>query len=70
MRAQLILGIIAKLTRGSFRYSVMFGAVFGLAAGGLSDLHKYVSGDTPTYGMRISSLFKKKEIEESKLVRE
>lgn len=48
----------------------MFGAVFGLAAGGLSDLHKYVSGDTPTYGMRISSLFKKKEIEESKLVRE
>ncbi|GAA5815387.1 hypothetical protein MFLAVUS_008895 [Mucor flavus] len=50
-----------KLTRGSFRYSVLFGAMFGLAAGGLSDLHRYASGDPPTYVNRLVSLVKKEE---------
>jgi hypothetical protein len=50
---------IARLTRGSFRYSVFFGAMFGLAAGGLSDLHRYASGDTPSYIQKIVSVTKK-----------
>lgn len=37
--------------------------MFGLAAGGLSDLHRYVSGDTPTYGHKLMSLMTKEEQE-------
>ncbi|CAO3645662.1 unnamed protein product [Cunninghamella echinulata] len=44
-----LFSVITKLTRGSFRYSLAFGAVFGLVTGGLSDLHKYASGDSPKY---------------------
>jgi hypothetical protein len=39
----------AKLTRGSVRYSILFGAMFGLATGGLSDLHKMASNQSPSY---------------------
>jgi hypothetical protein len=39
----------------------MFGAMFGLAAGGLSDLHRYASGDTPAYGHWLASMMKKKQ---------
>lgn len=35
--------------------------MFGLAAGGLSDLHRYASGDTPTYVHKLTSLVKKEE---------
>lgn len=35
--------------------------MFGLAAGSLSDLHRYASGDTPTYGHWLVSLVKKEE---------
>ncbi|KAI7893704.1 uncharacterized protein EV154DRAFT_460479 [Mucor mucedo] len=56
-----IFSTLTKLTRGSFRYSVIFGAMFGLAAGGLSDLHRYASGDTPTYGKWLLSLKKEQE---------
>lgn len=35
--------------------------MFGLAAGGLSDLHRYASGDTPTYGKWLLSLKKEQD---------
>ncbi|CEG68309.1 hypothetical protein CU097_006794 [Rhizopus azygosporus] len=38
-----IFSILSKLPKGSFRYSVLFGATFGLVAGGLTELHRYVS---------------------------
>ncbi|KAI9303521.1 hypothetical protein BJ944DRAFT_165295 [Cunninghamella echinulata] len=44
-----LFSVITKLSRGSFRYSLAFGAVFGLVTGGLSDLHRYASGDSPKY---------------------
>ncbi|KAI9024474.1 hypothetical protein CLU79DRAFT_700706 [Phycomyces nitens] len=44
-----IFSAITRLTRGSFRYSVLFGAAFGLATGGLSDLHRYATGHPPSY---------------------
>ncbi|ORZ22543.1 hypothetical protein BCR42DRAFT_433864 [Absidia repens] len=50
-----IFSTITKLSRGSFRYSMMFGALFGLATGGLSDLHKTVSGTPPSYIQWLSS---------------
>ncbi|KAI8376561.1 uncharacterized protein BYT42DRAFT_575054 [Radiomyces spectabilis] len=48
---------LTKLTRGSFRYSILFGATFGLAAGGLSDIHRYVSGQPPSYVQWLRSKF-------------
>jgi hypothetical protein len=42
--------------------------MFGLAAGGLSDLHRYASGDTPTYGHKLISLITKEK--ENKKVKE
>jgi hypothetical protein len=48
------------LSRGSFRYSMVFGALFGLATGGLSDLHKTVSGFPPSYIQWISDKTAKK----------
>ena len=42
----------------------MFGAIFGLAAGGLSDLHKFASGNPPSYGLYLASLVNgKKELD-------
>lgn len=35
--------------------------MFGLAAGGLSDLHRYASGDTPAYIQKMISVPKKNE---------
>ncbi|KAI9311538.1 hypothetical protein BX666DRAFT_938931 [Dichotomocladium elegans] len=52
---------ITKLTRGSARYAVMFGAAFGLAAGGLSDLHRSIAGNPPTYLRNISAHFQKED---------
>ncbi|ORZ23521.1 hypothetical protein BCR42DRAFT_367307 [Absidia repens] len=54
-----IFSSITKLSRGSFRYSLIFGALFGLATGGLSDLHKTVSGTPPSYVNYISGKIKK-----------
>ncbi|KAI8086012.1 uncharacterized protein BX664DRAFT_298315 [Halteromyces radiatus] len=50
---------ITKLSRGSFRYSMVFGALFGLATGGLSDLHKTASGTPPSYIQWLSDKWKK-----------
>ncbi|KAK4515754.1 RNA polymerase C-22 sterol desaturase [Mucor velutinosus] len=59
-----VFSALTRLTRGSFRYSVVFGAIFGLAAGGLSDLHRFASGNPPSYGLYLASLVKgKKEID-------
>ncbi|KAI8061503.1 uncharacterized protein B0P05DRAFT_590666 [Gilbertella persicaria] len=58
-----IFSVLTRLSRGSFRYSMMFGAVFGLAAGGLSDLHRYASGDTPSYGHSLGSWIRKDTID-------
>ncbi|KAI8875172.1 hypothetical protein K501DRAFT_138264, partial [Backusella circina FSU 941] len=44
-----LFSVLTKLTRGSVRYSLFFGAMFGLATGGLSDLHKMASGQPPSY---------------------
>ncbi|EPB86362.1 hypothetical protein HMPREF1544_06901 [Mucor circinelloides 1006PhL] len=55
-----VFSALTRLTRGSFRYSVVFGAIFGLAAGGLSDLHRFASGNPPSYGLYLSSLVKSK----------
>ncbi|KAI9271790.1 hypothetical protein BDA99DRAFT_433207 [Phascolomyces articulosus] len=44
-----------KLSRGSVRYSLMFGAAFGLVTGGLSDIHRYISGNPPSYMTWIRS---------------
>jgi hypothetical protein len=35
--------------------------MFGLAAGGLSDLHRYASGDTPSYVQKMISVAKNNE---------
>ncbi|KAI8986039.1 hypothetical protein BDB01DRAFT_76691 [Pilobolus umbonatus] len=40
-----VFSALTKLSRGSVRYSIVFGAMFGLVAGGLSDLHRYASGE-------------------------
>ncbi|KAI9487751.1 MAG: hypothetical protein EXX96DRAFT_535879 [Benjaminiella poitrasii] len=50
-----LFSLLTRLTRGSFRYSIAFGAVFGLAAGGLSDLYRYAAGDTPSWLSTTSS---------------
>ncbi|KAI8332134.1 hypothetical protein BC941DRAFT_381997 [Chlamydoabsidia padenii] len=55
-----IFSTITKLSRGSFRYSMVFGALFGLATGGLSDLHKTVSGAPPSYIQWVSDKTGKK----------
>ncbi|KAG1350344.1 hypothetical protein G6F62_003302 [Rhizopus arrhizus] len=52
-----IFSTLTKLSRGSFKYSIMFGATFGLVAGGLSDLHRFASGHQ-TY---LSSLITNEE---------
>jgi hypothetical protein len=39
----------AKLSRNSLKRSVMVGIYGGLVAGGLNDLHRAISGDTPSY---------------------
>ncbi|KAI9491378.1 hypothetical protein BDB00DRAFT_767208 [Zychaea mexicana] len=37
------------------RYSLMFGAAFGLVTGGLSDIHRCISGNSPAYVAWIQS---------------
>ncbi|CAO3639137.1 unnamed protein product [Cunninghamella blakesleeana] len=54
-----LFSVITKLTKGSFRYSLAFGALFGLATGGLSDLHKYASDSPPKYIQWLSKKVKK-----------
>ncbi|KAI9279352.1 hypothetical protein BY458DRAFT_553870 [Sporodiniella umbellata] len=49
-----VFSALTKLSKSSFRYSIVFGATFGLLTGGLSDLHRYASGH-PTY---LTSLLK------------
>ncbi|KAI8061015.1 hypothetical protein BC940DRAFT_322895 [Gongronella butleri] len=44
-----------RLSRSSARYSLMFGALFGLATGGLADLHNYISKQPPRYLQWLSS---------------
>ncbi|KAI8148160.1 hypothetical protein BJV82DRAFT_594819 [Fennellomyces sp. T-0311] len=44
-----IFSAMTKLSRGSVRYSLLFGAAFGLVTGGLSDIHRYISGNPPGY---------------------
>lgn len=48
---------VAKLTRGSVRYAVKAGLLFGLVAGGLSDLHRTLAGNPPPYARSIQSKF-------------
>ncbi|KAI8637070.1 hypothetical protein BD408DRAFT_425145 [Parasitella parasitica] len=59
-----VFSALTRLTRGSFRYSVVFGAIFGLAAGGLSDLHRFASGNPPSYILKLTQLIDgKKELD-------
>ncbi|CEP11820.1 hypothetical protein [Parasitella parasitica] len=56
-----VFSALTRLTRGSFRYSVVFGAIFGLAAGGLSDLHRFASGNPPSYISKLTLLIDDKK---------
>ncbi|KAI7876341.1 hypothetical protein K492DRAFT_167245 [Lichtheimia hyalospora FSU 10163] len=50
-----VFSAMTKLTRGSVRYAVKAGLLFGLVAGGLSDLHRTLAGNPPPYVKSIQS---------------